>query len=104
MATYFALFRFEPWVLLSPRQRRFVRRHCIHLLLTYPPVAIIRNLLLVSALISVMLLLRGWAMFVAFFLVIFVLSDLIDMIVVMGRRQEIGRYIYEKRAEIEAVV
>ena len=47
--------------------------------------------------------LQGWGLYIAFFLVIFVASDLLDMILVARFRQRVVGYIREHAQEIQSV-
>jgi len=55
-------------------------------------------------LISVGTGIQAWRHFIAFFLVICLMSELLDIIIVAKHRQQIGQYIDEHRQEIELVV
>jgi len=106
MLIYLALFRFRPWTALSRRQRRFVWRNCVHPLLTHWPLLIVRGCLLFSAMLAVVLpdAFHGWRLYLAIFLVVFLVPDLLDVDLVARFRPKIGGYIQEHGSEIQSMV
>ena len=68
--------------------------------------AIIRFFLVYAAVLAVCLpnSFHGWGLLVAMFLAIFIPTDLFDMVLVVGYRQKIVKYIQEHGQEIRSVV
>src|SRR5262245_47030252 len=105
MLTYYLLSPLSVWGTLSSVQRRFVWRECIHPMLIRWPMMIAKSGLLILA-----LLIGQWAgAYQSWFGVTLVvcggvlLGDVLELVLVIQRRDIVSQFIHDHESEIRAV-
>jgi hypothetical protein len=104
MITFYLLSRLPVWATLSPVQRRFVWRECVHPMLVRWPMMIAKTCLLIVA-----LLVGKWAgAYQNWFgggLVVFsgvLLGDLLELALIIRRRDRVSQFIHDHESQIRA--
>ena len=105
MLTYLLVSRMALWVPLSSAQRRWVWAGCIHPMLIRWPVMVAKTCLLMLALLGGNWLgaYQGWPGVVLVLVAGFLLGDVIEVVLILQRRQQVSQYLHDHAAEIQSV-
>lgn len=106
MITYLLVSRFSECAVLSPPQRRFVWRHCVHPLLTRFPIMLAKTVLLFVLLIAAYWLGAFGSLassILTTVLTVMLVPELMDVCLIARHRQDIESYIHSHVSEISSV-